>query len=157
MDGSFTLLIKEAIDLELNLADLYLLYYNYFPDDSQFWWALAVEEQNHAAILKTVLQMISSNVDIPREFLPARIEELVMANGRIKDFNEGFERNPDRTRAFQFAFATENSAGELHYNTFMKSEDDSHIASVFKTLNGDDMNHAERIRQYMIDHQIPHE
>jgi len=37
----------------------------------------------------------------------------------------------------------------------MKNAPESPVSKVFKTLNGDDLDHAERIRQYMIEHQIP--
>ncbi len=155
MREDFNLLIEEAILLELNIAELYMLFYRLFPGDSEFWWELAMEEQNHAALLKTARQMSKAEVRIPMEMLPAGVEELVSSNIRIRNAVKEFEISPDRNRAFQFALLAENGAGELHYDTFMKNVADSQVASVFKKLNGDDIDHAERIRKYMIDNQIP--
>jgi len=155
MNQDFNTLIDEAILLELNVSDLYMLFYRHFPEDGQFWWKLAIEEQNHAALLKTIKQMDHFHIQIPREILPAGLEELEAANEKIVLAIAEFENLQDRNKAFQFAHNIENSAGELHYDTFMNSAANSHIQSVFKKLNGEDKNHAERIRKYMIDHHIP--
>ena len=155
MDTEFRKLIDEAIHMELNIGELYLLFYRQFPDESQFWWELVIEEENHAALLKTVKQMGSADVDIPRDMLPEGLEELIKSNLVIQKAYEDFKNNPDRDRAFRFAYRIETSAGELHYNAFMKNAPDSTVTDIFKRLNGDDVDHAERIRQYMIKHQIP--
>ncbi len=56
MSQNFSQLIREAIQLELNVAKLYLLFHDLFPEDGDFWWQLVIEEENHAALLKTVEQ-----------------------------------------------------------------------------------------------------
>ncbi len=155
MNNDLIDLIDEAILLELNLFELYMLFYRRFSEDTQFWWKLAIEEQNHAALLKTAKQMERSHIQIPREILPAGLEELEASNRKIVQAIEKFEILHDRNKAFQFAHNIENSAGEIHYDTFMNSEVDSHVQSVFQKLNGEDTHHAERIRKYMIDHHIP--
>lgn len=99
--------------------------------------------------------MDRSHVQIPREILPAGLEELEASNKRIVLAIEKFDPLEDRNKAFHFAHNIENSAGELHYDTFMNSGVASHVQSVFKKLNGEDTHHAERIRKYMIDHHIP--
>jgi len=148
-------MIEEAIKLEMNISKLYMLFYRLFSDDSDFWWELAIEEQNHAALLKTARQMNKSDVTIPKEMLPAGVEELVDSNHRIMQALDEFEISPERNRAFQVALTFETGAGELHYNTFMKNQDHSVVSSVFKKLNSDDIDHAQRIRKYMTDNQIP--
>jgi len=155
MDTEFRKLIDEAIHMELNIGELYLLFYRQFPDESQFWWELAIEEENHAALLKTVKQMGSADVDIPGELLPEELGELIKSNLVIRKAYKDFKNNPDRDRAFRFAYRIETSAGELHYNAFMKNAPESPVSDIFKRLNGDDVDHAERIRQYMIKYRIP--
>ena len=154
MEDDLTRLMNEAALLELNVSNLYLAFHQIFEEDSNFWWILAMEEQNHAAVLKTASKMKDVHLDIPRELLPEGIDELLKANKRITDFEVEMRSAPNRTRAFNFAYNLENSAGELHYDTFMKSENESETAKIFKQLNGDDVDHAERILQYMTDHGI---
>ena len=155
MYDEFSSVIEEAISLELNVANLYFLFYRQLPDDSEFWWKLAIEEQNHAALLKTVKQMTRSELQLPREIVPSGKKELAASNKLLLQAIEDFENHPDRTKAFQFAFKVENSAGELHYQSFMKYGTESRLMDVFRKLNGDDINHADRIRQYMNQHNIP--
>ncbi|MEN8226613.1 MAG: rubrerythrin family protein [Bacteroidota bacterium] len=155
MHDEFGSVIEEAITLELNVSDLYFLFYKLFPDDSEFWWKLAMEEQNHAALLKTVKQMSRSELQLPKEIVPSGRNELATSNKKLLQALEDFENYPDRTKAFQFALEIENSAGELHYQSFMKYGTESRLLNVFRKLNGDDINHADRIRQYMNQHNIP--
>ncbi len=157
MKHEFGKLIEEAIKLELYISDLYMVFYRKFPEDAEFWWQLAMEEQNHAALLKTVRQMNNMALKIPSEIIPSDLDLLVHSNNRIIDAIKDFEVRPDRTRAFQFAFLVEHSAGEIHFESFMKYAKKSKLTEVFRNLNGDDINHAERIKQYMMDHQIPQE
>ena len=155
MSQHFNLLLQQAIQLELNIGELYLLFYRLLPDDSEFWWELAIEEENHAALLKTAELMNNSKIEIPEDILPPGINDLRESNQMIILAREDFEKKPDRTKAFQLAQEIEISAGESHYDKFMHSAPDSPLTEIFKKLNGDDIDHAERIRQYMLEHQIP--
>jgi len=74
--AGFNSLIEKAIQLELNVAELYIRFHKLFPSDASFWWKLAIEEKNHAALLKTLQLMKDSHVEIPLEFYPAGKEAL---------------------------------------------------------------------------------
>lgn len=154
MSQNFAQLLKEAIQLELNVAKLYLLFHNLFPEDSAFWWKLVIEEENHAALLKTAEQMEATRVKVPREILPPGVKELQESNQMILKAMEDFERQPDRAWAFNLAYRIELSAGESHYDNFMRNAPESRITEVFRKLNGDDVDHARRIKEYIEKHQI---
>jgi hypothetical protein len=157
MDRDLSKLIDEAIHMELHIGDLYLLFSNQFPEESDFWGKLAKEEENHATLLCTLKQMGDADVEIPKGLLPDTIEELIKSNLEIQKAYEAFEKKPDRTRAFQFALRIENCAGEMHYNTFMTVAPPSPLTDIFRKLNGDDVDHASRINEYMLKHRIPKE
>jgi hypothetical protein len=157
MDDEFLKLIEEAIRLELNIAELYMLFYRQFDQDAEFWWKLVIEEENHAALLKTVKQMELTNVDTPRELFPEGVGELEMSNQEIREAIMKFEKEPDRERSFQFAYIIETSAGEMHFNAFMKNAPESRLTKIFKKLNGADLDHADRIKNYMASANIPFE
>jgi len=151
MKDKFNTLIEEAIRVELNVADLYIHFHKLFPEDASFWWKLAIEEKNHAALLKTLQQMNDAHVEIPLDFYPAGTKALEDSNRKITRAILEFDKDPDRNRAFKTAYEIENSAGEIHYDSFAKSVNSSPVASIFKELNGGDISHAERIRDYMTD------
>jgi hypothetical protein len=154
MHSELSELIEAAIELELNVAELYLLFHRKLPEDAHFWWELAIEEENHAALLKTVRLMSENSVAIPMELFPASIEEMLQSNRNLRKAIEDFEQEMDRTKAFLFALEIEQSAGELHYNNYMKEAPESKLTEVFRNLNGADMDHAMRIRDYMQSHHI---
>ena len=155
MEDKFLKLIEEAIRLELNIAEIYMLFYRQFDQDAQFWWQLVIEEENHAALLKTVMQMELTKIDTPRDLFPDKLGELENSNQEILKAFVKFENQPDRVGAFQFAYRIENSAGELHFNKFMKNAPESRLTKIFKKLNGADFDHAERIKKYMASTNIP--
>ena len=154
MHPEFETLIEEAIQLELNVADLYLLFHHQLKEDSAFWWELAIEEENHAALLKTVKQMKDDSLEIPDEMLPDNTADLIQSNREIKLAIAKFSEHIDRKAAFNYAYQLENAAGEWHFNAFMKDRTESEMANVFRKLNGADLHHAERIRAYMHAHHI---
>ena len=154
MDDDLKLLIEEAIQLEQNVADLYMLFYRLFPQDSRFWWKLSMEEQNHAALLKTVSQMKETRVEVPEDFLPTQLKALKEVNQMLQESLTDMEVRPDRVGAFHLSYAIENSAGERHYDTFMKQGTKSPVSEIFRKLNGDDIDHAARILQYMKENHI---
>ncbi|MCG6533786.1 MAG: hypothetical protein L7F78_03655, partial [Syntrophales bacterium LBB04] len=53
MQNDFLQVVDEAVTLELNISELYLYFYHSFPDDSDLWWKLALEEKNHGALLRS--------------------------------------------------------------------------------------------------------
>ena len=153
--ATFEEILEEAIRLELLVGELYLLFSRQHRQDEPFWWKLALEEENHAALLKTVQKMDAARVPVPTSLLPEKLEVLMESTAAVEKTIEEFEENPDRTRAFQVAYEIETSAGEVHYNDFMTAEGNSHVIKVFRKLNGDDVDHAQRIRAYMENHGIP--
>jgi len=143
-------LIDEAIQLELNVAHLYIDFHLQFKEDATFWWKLAIEEENHAALLKTVKTMLDTQrLEIPRDLLPEKLESLKDSNALIWQMQEEFKQAPGRKKAFLLGIELERSAGELHYDQFMHKTPDSKLQRVFRKLNGDDMDHANRIEEYM--------
>jgi hypothetical protein len=46
--------LKESIDLELNIGDLYQLFSVKFPQDYDFWWKISIEEMNHAVLIESI-------------------------------------------------------------------------------------------------------
>jgi hypothetical protein len=149
MVGNYTDYIEEAIKLELNVSNLYHLFSMTFPEDKEFWWKLEIEEKNHASLLKSGLSFFEQNL-FPQEILPERIEALQSSNLKVKRIAESFNSKWTRIQALDSAIDLENSAGELHYQNFMNSPNNSEIAAIFQKLNGYDKDHSRRILDYKL-------
>jgi len=149
MKEEFNKLIEKAIQLELNVAELYIQFHTLFPSDATFWWQLAIEEKNHASLLKTLKEMKDSHMEIPADFYAEGSEALEESSRRISTAIQDIKNNPDRKLALRTAYDIENSAGEIHYDSFARTGSKSPVATIFKKLNGSDIDHARRIREYM--------
>lgn len=135
----------EAERLELNVADLYYLYAELFPEDKEFWENIAREEENHAALLIGLKVYLKKEV-LPPEVFSKNVEELRSVNRTILSKIEKYPiEKPSKKIAYEFAKALENSAYELHYQKLIVGVSDSTVLYKFQLLNGADKDHAERI------------
>ena len=147
--------LEESIKLELNLARLYTLFNDLFPDDEDFWWQLAMEERGHASLLQQEKKQPQPTEFFPDNLLAADLQMLFEANARILGLLETFAKaSPSREDAFRTALDLELSAGEAHFQDFLDTPDPSPAASIFRQLNQEDRDHAERIRSYMRENGI---
>jgi hypothetical protein len=155
MEEDYISLIDESIKLELNVADLYLLFFNSFPEDADFWWKLVLEERNHAALIRSGKEYFEPLNKFPYDLLANSLQKVKDTNSKLKSLIKELESvSPSRQEAFNIAFDLENSAGELHFQNFMNKEKSLKIDNIFKQLNQDDKDHALRISLYMKNHDI---
>ncbi|MFC1843701.1 response regulator [Thermodesulfobacteriota bacterium] len=142
--------IDEAIQLELNAADIYSIFSEAIPEDANFWLTLAWEEKNHAAVLKTGKDVLMPTYQFPGEILPNVIQVLVDTNNWLNSLKKQFLKcKPDRKTAFSIAIKIESSAGEQHFQTVMNSSPDSSVIKILQELCEDDIHHLKKIQDYM--------
>lgn len=142
--------LEESIELEINVSDLYQLFYVKFPLDAEFWWQLSLEEVNHAALIRSINDLFLPEKILPLGSMNDQISELQRVNQSIRERILRYKTNPpSRYEAFSYAHELELSAGEAHYEMFMSEKAESNIEKIFQKLNGDDKNHAQRIADYM--------
>jgi len=142
--------IDEAIQLELNAAEIYSIFSKTIPEDANFWATLAWEERNHASALRTGKDVLMPLDQFPGEILPDVIQTIVDTNLWLNSLIDEFaESKPDREAAFAIAIKIESSAGEQHFQRVMESPSDSNVIRIFQELCEDDINHLSRIYEYM--------
>lgn len=142
-------LITEAINLEYKVSDLYMLFYEQYPEDEGFWWKLMLEEKNHASLLKTINTFGDITGEFPNALIPEHLKEILDSNENVTSVIKNFKEKPDRNKAFKIAIEIEESAGEAHYQVFINNPSNSKVINVFKKLGKEDSDHADRIRTYM--------
>ena len=77
-------ILDEAIKLELNVSDLYLVFHEKIPEDSKFWWQLLLEEKNHATLLKTGKELYLTKENLTEKIILHPLETLVDLNEKIR-------------------------------------------------------------------------
>ncbi len=151
----FSKLIEEAIRLELNVSELYLVFHSSFKEDMNFWWTLAIEEKNHAALLKNLESFATHLSEIPLPKKEISTSELREINLRLEKLIPQYKDSPpSREEALKLAYSLETSAGESHFQEFAHEESGSNISKIFKQLNQSDVNHARRIKDYAEAHDM---
>jgi len=149
VEYQFQQIVDESIRLERNVGRLYLLFSHIFDDDESFWWELAIEEENHAALLKSGKICFIQDGLFPREIFDTTLEALLATNLEIEKNLHTFESSPpSRAEAFQLAIHLEISAVESCYQRVVDQACDSVAAKLFKKLNRDNKDHVHRIQQY---------
>ena len=157
MNENLRQLIDEAIKLELNVADIYLSFHYRFPEDAGFWWKIAIEEKNHAALLRNGKQFFLDAGMFPDELVDTSLEALVGVNNELERIlqQEKGDDPPSREAALNIAIKLEELAGEIHFqNAMQQAQHPSEAIKLLQNLNEDDKDHADRIRNYMRQHGI---
>lgn len=155
MDHAIIRYLKESIEMELNVGDIYQLFSVKFPQDYDFWWKISIEEMNHAALIESINDVFLTDSILPLDSIEKQAEDLQKMNLSVKERIEQYKLvPPTRLEAFKYGFELENSIGEFHFEHFMTTAPNSQMAKIFQKLNGDDINHAMRIDNYMKDNCI---
>jgi hypothetical protein len=150
MDKELSRILDETIQLELNVADLYLSFSHVFSEDKEFWSLLAVEEKNHAALLRSGKLESLDKGHFPAKALTTNLDALIKVNKEIKALvKEHKQKPPSRASAFEIAIKIEESTGEIDFSCFMEQAADSLASKLFGRVNSEDRDHACRLRNYM--------
>ena len=155
MNSDINELAEESISLELNVSKIYDLFTSYFADDSNFWWQLALEEQDHADLIRHGIEKFEPIGEFPHKILSDNLQDLKETNKKLLSLFKQFKDTPpSRELAFNTALEIEAYAGELHFQHFMDKETNSEIDELFQFMNRQDKDHAKRIRSYMEENDI---
>ncbi len=143
-------IIDASIELELTVADLYFLFYESFPEDSDFWWKMSLEEKSHAAILRSGKESFEPINIFPHELVYNSLSDLKNTIKSIREKIKEIKNNPiSREEAFELAIEIEQTAGEHHYQEFMTKTQNEPIIKLFQKLNGADKDHIQKLLNYM--------
>jgi len=150
MDRAISRFLKESIEMELNVGEVYQLFCVKFPQDYDFWWKISIEEMNHAALIESINDVFLTETILRANSLEKQTDDLREMNLAVKERIERYKLVPPaRSEAFKYGFELENSIGEFHFELFMTTEPETPMEKIFQKLNGDDINHAKRIENYM--------
>lgn len=156
MDKELSQILDESIQLELNVADLYLSFCHAFAEDKDFWSQLAEEEGYHAALLRSGKLESLDEGQFPTKILTTNLDALIKVNKEIKELVKEHKQKPPSSRAaaFEIAIKVEESTGEIDFSCFMEQQADSPALKLFRRVNSEDRDHARRIRNYMREKNI---
>ena len=150
MDQTLEQLIDEFIKLELNVADVYKVFLNTFPEDSELWLRLIQEEEKHADLIQSMRSTFLLPRQFPSDLLASLRQTLDKTNNRLILMIKKYGKKPPlRESAFKVALDIERSAGEFNFHLASEKSPDSGVMKIFQELNKDCRNHTKKIITYM--------
>jgi len=133
------------------MADIYKLHYDLYKQDKDFWWKLVMEEEAHAALLRSGKEHFLPANSFPEKILSSSFTKLMISNKLADEYIHRLKQQaPPREVAFSTAYHFENMVGELNFQSFMIKQADTKLEKIFQKLNQDSKDHARRILDYMI-------
>lgn len=147
--------IELSICIEYNIGAIYSFFHESFPEDSEFWSKLALEEKNHAALFEISIEILKDLNQFPQDFIVNDIKLLEKDSKKTLDLIYQYQSSPpNREQAFNKALEIENTETELQFQTFMDNHSDNKIERIFREINESDKDHAKRLLAYMKKHDI---
>lgn len=140
------------IDFESAISEIYMEFSRMFPNDKEFWWRIAMEEKNHAAIIQSGRDVFNSMGLFPVEltslsvgYLKEALEEKKTLLSRVKEQPQ----NLTRKKAVAIAIKIEERDIENIFQELMKIHPELKSIKVFQTLNKETCDHAVRLLRYL--------
>ncbi len=147
MENQYTDLFNEAIRVERNIASFYTLCATYYKDDQLFWQMLSEEEEHHAKILESGLELLLEQDLFPGAILDLDIKELKATNDKLEEtIAECKEKVPGKKEAYSYALELEQASLEFFFQQTTSDKSDEKATKIFDNLVGFDKDHAQRIQ-----------
>ena len=147
MENQYTPLFNEAIRVERNIGSFYTLCAAHFKDDQLFWQMLSEEEEHHAKILESGLELLLEQNLFPGTILDLDIKELKATNDMLEEkIAEWKEKVPGKKEAYTYALELEQASLEFFFQQTTSDKSDEQATKIFENLVGFDKDHAQRIQ-----------
>lgn len=147
MENQYTLLFKEAINVERHIAEFYALCAKHFREDQLFWRTLSDEEEHHARILESGLELLLEENLFPGSILDLDIKELRVTNDKLEEKIARCKENGlNKKEAYAYALELEQASLEFFFQQTAADTSDEKAIKIFDNLVGFDKDHAQRIQ-----------
>ncbi len=147
MEDQYTLLFNEAIRVERNISSFYALCAAHFKEDQVFWQTLSEEEEHHAKILESGLELLLEENLFPDAILDLDIKELMVTNDRLENKITQFqEKALNKKETYAYALELEQASLEFFFQQTASRRADEKALEIFDNLVGFDKDHAQRIQ-----------
>ena len=147
MENQYTPLFNEAIRVERNIASFYSLCATHFREDQVFWQTLSEEEEHHAKILESGLELLLEENLFPDAILDLDIKDLKVTNDKLEEKIVQFqEKVLNKKETYTYALELEQASLEFFFQQTTSNKSDEKALEIFDNLVGFDKDHAQRIQ-----------
>ncbi len=147
MENQYTPLFNEAIRVERNIASFYALCATHFKEDQVFWQTLSEEEEHHAKILESGLELLLEENLFRNAILDRDIKELRATNDKLEEkITQCKEDRLNKRDTYDYALELEQASLEFFFQQTTSDKSDEKAIKIFDNLVGFDKDHAKRIQ-----------
>jgi rubrerythrin len=138
-----------CIEVEKTVSEIYRRFAELFPTEKAFWEQLALEEENHVAILM-VGRIYHRKGELPDYVVPPSLPLVGAAFHDVKKMKDkAMEGTITLEEASRMALEAEENIVESYFQEVMTKETDSKVLSSLKRLMHDTELHVKKISQFM--------
>jgi hypothetical protein len=141
--------LRICISIEAMTAELYHALSRLFPQTRDFWYDLALSEENHTNILLAAAGLHRSG--IPTEHIvPSSLPRIRETLTLVESCKKRIEANGlSLGDAFTMALEIENSTGEIYFQEVITQQTDSAVIMGLRKLLSDEELHPVKIKNFM--------
>jgi rubrerythrin len=149
MDDAISDRLKACIAVEKTAAEIYRNFSGLFPEARALWDGLAMEEENHAAVL-IVSKRFLRDGKLPGEVVPPVMGPVQASLELAADISRNIRtRNPSLREALDMALELERSVAENYFLEAMESKNPSGVMAVLQHMVRETNSHVEKIHRFM--------
>lgn len=138
-------MLEKFTEYELKVSELYMLYSRIFQEDSGFWSQMSMEEQDHAALIRSSIVYVQIG-KFPRQMTYDCMEDIEEMLGRIDArINQYTLATPGVCEAYRFALQVERSPCEKGFRVAMLTDTDDRVMKIMQAIGNMDTLHYARV------------
>jgi len=145
-------LIETSSRLEIDISKVYHFLSDKFPEDHQFWWQLATEEEDHSAIYESFLRSPLLMDVFPLEIVDHDLAGILSVCEQIEaDLPVMGQWELSKAQFYEYALTVEQASSEGKFQQAMLDENPSRFLRTVQRINADEIRHKERIEELIDD------
>lgn len=141
--------LRICTSIEGMTAEIYHAFSKLFPEVREFWYDLALSEENHTNILLAAAGL--NRAGILKEYIvPSSLPYVRETLGLVSDSKKKVETGTLSMKgAFEMALKIENSTGEIYFQEVITQQTDSKVIMELRKMMTDEELHNVKIKRFM--------
>jgi rubrerythrin len=143
-----------CIAVEAMTAEIYHAFSRLFPQVKDFWYDLALSEENHTNILLLAAGLHRAGTQT-EDIAPRSLYQVQETFTLVSDSKKRVgTNNLSIKEAFEMALQIENSTGEIYFQQVITQQTDSEVILGLRELLVDEQLHNIKIQSFMKTHGL---
>jgi rubrerythrin len=141
--------LRICTSIEGMTAEIYHALSKLFPEAKDFWYDLALSEENHTNILLAAAGLNRAGI-LTECIVPSSLPRIRETLGLVRDSKKKVETGSLLLKdAIEIALEIENSTGEIYFQEVLTQQTDSKVVMELRKMLIDEELHNVKIKSFM--------